>query len=149
MRRSALIILGLLALALPATSTAATTTSRAPLAFDVLACNGDMVHLSGMLLATSSFTATPSGGFMLAFHAQPQGVSGVDLQTGEMFRGTGLTRDFVVVAPSFGFVATTVNLFHIQATAGGQSFDVSEVVHITATPDGSISVFFDDLKLPC
>jgi hypothetical protein len=148
MRRSALTILGLLALVLPATSTAATTT-RGPLAFDVLACNGDTIHLSGMLLTTSSFTATPSGGFMLAFHAQPQDVSGVDLQTGEKFRGTGLTRDVIVVAPSFGFVATTVNLFHIQATAGGQSFDVSEVVHLTATPDGSVSVFFDDLKLPC
>jgi hypothetical protein len=149
MRRLALILLGACALALPASATAATTVQRIPFETDVTACNGDTVHISGTLLETDSVTTTPAGGFTVAFHFQPQGISGVDQQTGVRFQATGLTRDLVVVTPAGGYAETFVNRFHIQATTGAQSFDVSETLHITVTPSGSVSVSFDNFSSTC
>jgi hypothetical protein len=76
-------------------------------------------------------------------------VSGIDEQTGISFRGTGLTRDILIFTPAGGLVETFVNLFHIQATHGEQSFDVRETAHITVTPGGSISVAFDNASAAC
>jgi hypothetical protein len=95
MRRLALALLGVVALALPATAAASTDVSQSPLDVSVLACDGATIHLTGEV------------------------------------------------------VQTFVNLFHIQATAGGQSFDVSEVAHITVTPAGSVSVAFDNFSSTC
>jgi hypothetical protein len=149
MRRLALATIGALALALPAVSAASTSTTRDSFDAETLICNGDTVHLTGSLLDTFSVTATPSGGLLLALHSQPQGISGVDEQTGLTLRGTGLTRDVFVVSPAGGVVATFVNLFHLQATRGEQSFDVSEVAHVTVTPAGSVSVSFDHASVSC
>ena len=149
MRRLALILLGVLALAVPATATAATSVQKIPFENDVTACNGDTIHLSGTLLETDSFTIMPSGGFTFASHFQPQGISGVDQQTGVRFQATGLTRDILVVSPSTGLVETYVNRFHIQATRGAESYDVSETLHYTVTPAGSVSVSFDNFQPAC
>ena len=149
MRRLALILLGAFALALPASSTAATAVQKIPLDLDVTACNGDTIHLSGTLLETDSINSTPSGGLTIASHFQPQGVSGIDQQTGVRFQATGLTRDILVMSPAGGIVETFVNRFHIQATRGAESFDVSETLHITVTPAGSVSVSFDKFSPAC
>jgi len=149
MRRLAPVILGVLALALPATSIASTTVQRNPFNQVVVACNGDAIAVSGTLLETDSITATPTGGFVVAVHFQPQGISGVDEVTGTMFRATGLTRDIAINSPAGGYVETFVNRFHIQATTGAQSFDVTETFHVTITPAGTASVTFDKLSSTC
>jgi hypothetical protein len=112
-------------------------------------CNGDLIHLSGTLVAVISETATPSGGEVLAFHFQPQGVTGVDLVTGTVFHATGLTRDLIVNSPAGGSTETFVNRFHIQATGGAESYIVSELFHVTVTPDGTATVFFDNFSSTC
>jgi hypothetical protein len=149
MRRSAPILLGALALALPTAATASTLVQTLPFDTDVAACNGDTIHLSGTLLETDTVSSTPSGGFAVASHFQPQGVAGVDEQTGIMFRATGLTRDIQISSPAGGFVETFVNRFHIQATRGAQSYDVSETFHITVTPAGSVSATIDNFSSTC
>jgi len=149
MRRLALILLGVFALAVPASAAAATFVQKTPFETDVTACNGDTIHLSGTLLETDSFTNIPSGGFTIASHFEPQGISGVDQQTGVRFQATGLTRDILVVSPAGGSVETFVNRFHIQSTKGEQSFDVSETLHYTVTPAGSVSVSFDNFSATC
>jgi hypothetical protein len=105
--------------------------------------------LSGTLLVTSTTTSTPSGGFVVAFHAQPQGVTGVDLTTGTVFHATGLTRDLVVFSPPGGETETFVNQFHIQATGGEQSFIVTQLFHITVSPDGTVRSFVDNFSATC
>ena len=112
-------------------------------------CNGDLIHVSGPLLAVFSETTTPSGGQVVAVHFQPQGVTGVDLVTGAVFHATGLTRDLIVNSPPGGTTETFVNRFHSQATRGGESFIISDLFHVTVTPDGTVRVLFDNFSATC
>lgn len=145
-----LVILALLAgFAIPAGAEAATTVERQPFDVTFPLCNGDLIHLSGTLLVTSTTTSTPSGGFVVAVHFQPQGVTGVDLTTGTVFHATGLTRDLIVYSPPGGVTETFVNQFHIQATGGEQSFIVTELFHITISPDGTVRSLFDNFSATC
>jgi hypothetical protein len=138
------------ALCVPTAAQAATTVQRVPLESDVFLCtSGDDVALSGRLLVTATTTATPSGGFVAAVHFQPQGVSGVDTTTGTRYRGTGLTRDLLVNSPAGGYTETSVNRFHIQATAGAESYLVKGVFHITIGANGGVRTVFDKFTSTC
>src|SRR6059058_4350010 len=94
-----LVIVGFLA-ALVAPIGAQATTTVSTIAFDDTfpLCNGDLVHLTGPLLITTTETTTPSGGQVLAIGQHPEGISGVDLVTGAVFRGGGLNRDAIVTS---------------------------------------------------
>jgi hypothetical protein len=149
MRRLLVILVAVGALAAPLSAQAGTTVEKQSFDATFEICNGDLIHLSGTLLAVFSETATPSGGEVLAFHFQPQGVSGVDLVTGTVFRATGLTRDLIVNSPPGGSTETFVNRFHIQATGGAQSYIITELFHVTVTPNGTVTVFFDNFASTC
>jgi hypothetical protein len=90
-----------------------------------------------------------AGGITFSSHTQPQGVSGVDLQTGTKYVGTGLTRDLSVFTPRGTATFTLINRFHIQATTGADSFDVSETLHVTQLADGSVTAFVDNFSPAC
>lgn len=149
MRRLLVILVAVGALAAPLGAQAGTTVEKQSFDATFPICNGDLIHLSGALLAVFSETATPSGGEVLAFHFQPQGVKGVDLVTGTVFNATGLTRDLIVNSPSGGSTETFVNRFHIQATGGAQSYIITELFHVTVTPNGTVTVFFDNFASTC
>ena len=137
------------ALTLSASSWAATTVQKIPFNAAVVICNGDTVNISGTLLDIVTTTTTPSGGLVVAFHDNPQGISGVDATTGTVFHATGLTREIDVSTPPGGFTTTFVNRFHLQATQGAQSFVVSETEHVTVTPNGTVTVSFDNFSSTC
>lgn len=137
------------AVGLPATASATTVTATIPFQGDVLACNGDTIQLSGQLLVTLSVTLNNGGGATFATHTQPQGISGNDIQTGTKYVGTGLTRDVSIVTPSAATTFTFINRFHIQATKGDQSFDVSQTLHVTQLADGTVTGFVDNLSVKC
>lgn len=149
MRRLLVILAVVGALAAPVSMQASTTVEQVTFEDTFLLCNGDPIHLSGTLLAVFSETATPSGGEVLAFHFQPQGLTGVDLVTGTVFQATGLTRDLIVNSPPGGSTETFVNRFHVQATGGAESYIVSGLFHVTVTPDGTVTVFFDNFTSTC
>jgi hypothetical protein len=149
MRRLLVILAAVGALAAPLGAQAGTTVEKQTFDDTFPLCNGDPIHLSGTLVAVISETTTPSGGEVLAFHFQPQGVTGVDLVTGTVFHATGLTRDLIVNSPAGGSTETFVNRFHIQATRGAQSYIISELFHVTVTPDGTVRVFFDNVSATC
>ena len=137
------------ALAAAAGAQAATTVQKEPFDATLLLCNGDTVELTGTLLTTTSTTSTPNGGLIAAVHFQPQDVSGVDATTGTVFHAVGLTRDVSVTSPPGGYTETFVNQFHIQATGGAESFLVTELFHVTVTPDGTVRVMFDNFSSTC
>ena len=149
MKKLLILAVAIVGLALPVSAQAAASTEQVPFEADVLACNGDVIHLSGTLLMVFTETATPAGGFVFSSHFQPQGVRGIDLVTGTTFIATGLTRDIVVVSPPGGFTETFVNQFHIQATTGAESFTVSEVFHITVNANGDVTAFVDNFSATC
>ena len=137
------------AFALPTAAWGATASATIPFQLNVLACNGDTINLSGQLHGVFSATFNAAGGAMFASHIQPQGVSGTDAQTGTKYVGNGLTRDVIVFAPTGTTTFTFVNRFHIQATAGADSFDVSQTVHVTQLPDGIVTAFVDNFSASC
>jgi hypothetical protein len=149
MKKLLVLVAATVALALPVSAQAAASVEQAPFETDVLACNGDLIHLSGTLLVVFTETATPSGGFVFSAHFQPQNVKGVDLVTGTKFIATGLTREITVLSPPGGFTDTFVNQFHIQATRGEESFIVSEVLHITVNANGDLTAFVDNFRATC
>ncbi|MFL5965490.1 MAG: hypothetical protein ACJ747_02940 [Gaiellaceae bacterium] len=149
MRKLILLLLVVVALAVPVGTQAAATVQTQPFDALVTICNGDVVHLTGQLAVVMTETTTPSGGVTSSIHFQPQGVTGVDLSTGTIFHATGLTRDIVVNTPPGGATETFVNRFHIQATGGAQSYVVSELFHVTVSPDGTTRVFFDNFSSTC
>jgi hypothetical protein len=149
MRRLLVILAVVGALTAPVGAQASTTVERVPFDATFPICNGDLIQISGTLLTTVSETATSSGGDVFAIHFQPQGVAGVDLVTGTVFHATGLTRDLIVSSPAGGFTETFVNRFHIQATGGDESYIVTELLHVTVTPDGTVRVFFDNFASTC
>jgi hypothetical protein len=149
MRRLLVILAAVGALAAPLGAQAGTTVEKQTFDDTFPLCNGDPIHVSGTLVAVISETTTPSGGEVLAFHFQPQGVTGVDLVTGTVFHATGLTRDLIVNSPAGGSTETFVNRFHIQATRGAQSYIISELFHVTVTPAGTVTVFFDNFSSTC
>jgi hypothetical protein len=149
MRRLLVVLAVAIGLAVPVGAQAAATVETQPFDQLLTICNGDVVHLTGQLLVVMTETATPSGGLTMSVHFQPQGVTGVDLSTGTVFHATGLTRDLVVNTPPGGATETFVNRFHIQATGGAQSYIVSELFHVTVTPDGTVRVLFDNFSSTC
>jgi hypothetical protein len=148
--RRLLVILGLVAgLAVPVSAHAATTVFNDTIDATITLCNGDPVHLTGPLLVTVTATTSPAGGQSFAIHFQPQGVAGVDLVTGTLFRGTGVTSDVFVTTPPGGIIETYVNRFQIQATRGAQSYIVTNLFHVTAAPDGTLRVVVDTFSSSC
>lgn len=139
----------LAALALSATAAAGTTVQKVPFDGIVFLCNGHVVVLAGTLLDTVTETTTPSGGLILSFHDNPQGVSGIDTSTGTVYHATGLTRGIDVLSPPGGFTETFINRFRIQATGGAESYVVTETEHITVTPTGTVAVSFDNFSISC
>jgi hypothetical protein len=148
--RRLFVILGLVAgLALPVSAHAATTVFQDKIDATVTLCNGDPVHLTGPLLVTVTGTTSSSGGGLFAIHFQPQGVSGTDLVTGTLFRGTGVTSDVFLTSPRGGITETYVNRFRIQATTGVQSYIVTNLYHVTVAPDGTVRVVVDTFSSSC
>ena len=149
MRKLLVLLITIAALAMPLAAQASATTEKVPFDANVTACNGDVIHITGTLLSIFTETTTPSGGFIVSSHFQPQGIMGVDLTTGTRYVATGLTRDILVTSPSGGSTETFVNRFHIQATSGAESFIVSEVFHITVNANGDVTAFVDNFSSTC
>jgi hypothetical protein len=149
MKKLIVLMLVAAAFAVPVSAHAETVTQIVDFNSFVTACNGDTIALSGQLLIVQTTTATPSGGFVVSVHFQPQGINGTDLQTGTAYRGTGVTRDIVVTTPAGGTTETFVNLFRVQATAGADSFIVSQLVHFTVSATGVLTASVDKSSTSC
>ena len=130
-------------------SPASAVTTRETIPFDAVITDcGNTIHVSGELLAIFTVTETPSGGFLLAAHFQPQRVTGTD-ELGRRYIATGLTRDLTVSTPPGGETFTLVNRFHIVGTMGAPTFAVSETIHLTVTPSGEVVAEVDRFSLEC
>jgi hypothetical protein len=138
----------LAALIVPVTAQGAATITRITFEDDIDLCNGETLHLSGPVLIVENETTTPSGGFITHFRAGPQGISAV-ASDGTVFHATGVTKDSFVTTPAGGSTETFINRFHIQATRGAQSFDITETFHITVTPAGAVTAEVDMSSSTC
>jgi hypothetical protein len=131
---------------------AVTTNEQIPIGIGVfISCAndgaGEVAVLSGTLHVLSAVTIDEQGGRDVVQHFQPQGVSGVGLQTGDRYQGTGVTQsEFNDTA---GLESTYVNNFRIIGQGPNNKLLVHSVVHVTITPNGHVSTVVDNFSVEC
>jgi hypothetical protein len=148
MRRHALlltiVVLGVVgASGAPVGAQAATTVRSFPQEFVTPICNGDVLHMSGTLVNVETSTALHSGGFLFREQFQLQGTA-TDLTTGTVFHGTTFFRDLELTSPAGGGVVTFTN--GTRLVAGGETVSFNYLAHFTVTPDGTTTVFFENVS---
>ena len=132
---------------------AASLSMEIPLAFSqFIPCanqgNGEVVDFSGTLHVVISTTVNGNH-IHVNLLANPQGVKGVGETTGDVWQGTGETRqDLNASVSALPFEATFVNNFKLIDGRGG-SFLVHENIHVTINADGTTTASHDYLTFTC
>lgn len=108
---------------------------------------GEDVSLSGSLHILTMSNATGAGTFMVRTHAQPQGVSGYGLTTGDRYQGTGVTMTNSRLAA--GETTTYVNNFRIVGQGKGNDFIFQERFHVTINALGAVTASRFSSRISC
>lgn len=108
---------------------------------------GEEVILSGTLHLLSHTTFDNRGGFHAKFHAQPQGVTGLGLTTGDTYQGTGVTQD--QFNGTVGSEFTFVNNFNIIGQGPGNNAMIHETFHVTVNANGQVTAVVDNFRATC
>jgi hypothetical protein len=110
--------------------------------------NGEFVDFSGTL--HQLLTSTVNGNNIhLTELSNPQGVKGVGETTGEVWVGTGETRQNLNASVNtFAFETTFVNNFKLVNGNDG-SFQIHENTHVTVLADGTTTASIDNFSFTC
>jgi hypothetical protein len=108
---------------------------------------GEDVYLSGTLHFLFETTIDSSGSFHTKFHAQPQGISGTGLTTGDKYQATGVTQDRF--NGKVGSAYTFVNNFKIIGQGPGNNFLIHENYHVTVNANGEVTAYVDNFRVEC
>lgn len=108
---------------------------------------GESVHLTGRVETLLAVTSDGGGGFHLVQQVNPQGVSGTGLTTGDVYRGTGVTRTELNVRA--GFQTSSVNNFRLIGAGPGDDFLVHENLNLVVGADGTVRVGLDHVTITC
>jgi hypothetical protein len=140
------VVAGLMLAAAPAEA-ATTIEKNIPFEATIDEC-GETITLSGTLIGIFTEQSLGTGGFLVTFHFQPQGVTGTSI-SGVTYHATGLTRETTVVVPTGGLADTFINRFHIVGTGGAPTFYVKETLHLTVSATGEITASVDNFSEEC
>jgi hypothetical protein len=110
---------------------------------------GESVELTGPLHTLITFTINGNN-ISGKTHIQPQGISGIGLDTGDKYQGTGVTQDHFKGSFKNGqFNQTFVNNFRILGQGTGNNFLLHENLHLTVTANGEVTVSHDNFSVDC
>jgi hypothetical protein len=107
---------------------------------------GELVVLEGDLHLLLSITADGNH-LSIKTHAQPQGITGTGLSTGDKYQGTGVTQDHFTTG--LGETFTFVNNFRIIGEGPGNNFLVHETFHVTINANGEVTATVDNFSVEC
>lgn len=111
---------------------------------------GEDVLLEGVLHVLATVTIDSNGGVHATLHDQPQNVRGVGLTTGDMYRGTGVTRETInIQGDDLPYEDTLVNSFKIIGEGPGNNFLVQDVLHITVDNNGNVTADIVETFIKC
>ena len=111
---------------------------------------GEEVALSGELHLLFHITVDARGGVHVKTHANPQGVRGIGLTTGDKYQGTGVTQDHINVgADGLPVTYTFVNNFRIIGQGPGNNYLVHQTFHITINEHGEVTAEVDNVRVEC
>jgi len=105
---------------------------------------GEFVHLTGNIHSLVHMTQNPTGGLVIEFISQPQGVTGIGMTTGDKYQGTGISRDIEHISGfTPGYVYTDVTNFRIIGSGPGNNFMYQEVFHYTFNAQGELTAWVE------
>lgn len=141
---------------LQAQATTATTSIRIPLPQPfqrVVPCAaggaGEIVDLSGMLHVLSHTTLDASGGFRASHQSNPEGVTGIGLTTGDIYRGTGVTRRQINDEGTVGEERTVVNNFRLIGPGPDNNFLLHQTLNVTVNANGVVTAYVSNISVEC
>jgi hypothetical protein len=131
-----------------------TTSEKFPFQIDVFVqCAnggaGEDISLSGTLHVVNSLTVSNTGNIVFKSQAQPQRLSGVGAETGDLYQGTGVTQTHITELSSLPYTETFVNNFRMIGQGPGNNFLVHQTVHITVNANGEVTAEVDEGKTEC
>jgi len=100
---------------------------------------GETVVLGGTLLLITHTTVKPSGEAVTKFHLSPQGVNGIGVTTGDIYRGVGVTQHVAVSKAGLPIRATYENNFGIIGPGPGNNLFQHMVLVVTLDANGQIT----------
>jgi hypothetical protein len=108
---------------------------------------GELVTLSGVL--HDLFHVTINGNkFVLKFHDQPQGISGVGEISGDVYHATGVTQETTTTGV-IGVTDNFINNFKIIGPQPGNNILIHENFHVTVNANGTLTTFVDNFSAEC
>ena len=110
---------------------------------------GEDISLTGTLHILIHTTQGPNGKLTVKEHFQPQGVSGVGLITGDVYRATGVSQDITNANVKKGETFTSVNNFRMIGPGRNNNLLVHDVIHTTIHPDGTVTADVDLESFEC
>jgi hypothetical protein len=108
---------------------------------------GEDLLLSGNLNVVMHTTIGPNGGITSTYHFNPQGVVGVGLTTGDIYRGTGVSQG--VYTGQVGETVTEIENFRLIGPGPGNNLLVHETFHFTVNANGELTSFVDNYSVEC
>ncbi len=110
---------------------------------------GEVVDFTGDLHILRVSALSFTGHITMKTHSQPQGVSGVGLTTGDVYRGTGVTQEIETAPDGYPYEETFLNNFRVIGPGPGNNFLVHEIVHLTVNANAETTVDFDNASVDC
>jgi hypothetical protein len=113
-------------------------------------CAGEDVELSGGAFRTKTIrTPNAGGGFTFSVQVDWKGVTGVGLVSGNAYRLIDLQFFRFNTTPGGTLAMTTLSNFHVVSKGATPNWRFHATTHFTATPDGELSISFDNFAFGC
>ncbi len=110
---------------------------------------GELVDLTGTLHLLVHTTLDASGGFRNSVQSNPEGVTGVGLTTGDIYRGTGVTRRQINDEGTVGEERTVTNNFRLIGPGPDNNFLLHQNLNVTVNANGVATAYVSNISVEC
>jgi len=112
-------------------------------------CLGEDVYVDGVIQEVITETYSTSGNYSFSYLGHPQGLRGVGVTSGLVWRFTGATVYTIYVQPDgFPYTETFVDRFHVVGPGGSQYY-LKELYKVTINGVGDHVVTIDESTWEC
>ncbi len=112
-------------------------------------CLGEDVFVDGVIHEVITETYSASGNYSFSYLGHPQGLRGVGVSSGLVWRFTGATVWTINVQPDgFPYTETFVDRFHVVGPGGSQYY-LKELYKVTINGVGDYVVTIDESTWEC
>lgn len=111
---------------------------------------GEFVLLEGDLNLLVHLTTSDAGTVSMETHAQPMGISGTGLVTGDKYQGTGASLAHVSTgAGGLPIEDTLIESFRVIGQGPDNNFLVHQTVHVTVNENGDVTADVTNGSVEC